>query len=69
MLAANGDHVSAINKYQQALALHPKWGEPYALWGDALVAQGDAAAAKEKYAKALELEPKNPAFQKYKAKP
>ena len=61
--------VVANNKYQQALAFHPKWGEPYALWGDALVAQGDAAGAKEKFAKALELEPKSPAFQKYKAKP
>ena len=36
---------------------------------DALAAQGDTVSAKEKFAKALELEPKNPAFQKYKAKP
>ena len=68
MLAANGDHAGAIKKYQQALALHPKWGEPYALSGDALAAQGDTVGAKEKFAKALELEPRNPAFQKYKDK-
>ena len=35
---------------------------------DALAAQGDTVGAKEKFAKALELEPRNPAFQKYKDK-
>ena len=65
MLAAKGDHAGAIIKYQKALELDPRWGEPYAKWGESLLAQGDAESAKVKFAKALELEPKHPAFQKY----
>ena len=66
MLAAQSDHTGAITKYKKALELDPKWGEPYAKWGESLVALGNADAAKVKFAKALELEPKHPDFQKYR---
>lgn len=67
MLVAKGDHVAAIKKYEEALAMDPKWDEPYAAWGESLRAQGNAEVAKEKFTKALDLEPKHPDFQKYKA--